>query len=123
MDFKTSKEKQIVAWFENKENFVQFKEISREDQEVVMTRLLSETFSKVTEEVEFDQNKVYPVNTLLVGSQPYKILGCQIQFNSILDQCIQFMHQIQSSKYESSMRLIELIKVSVKVLTSIPIGL
>ena len=84
-----------------------------------MTRLLSQTFSKETEEVEFDQNKSYPVNTLTVGAQAYKMLGCQIQFNSILDQCIQFMLQIESSKYESSMRLIELIKVSylLKVLT------
>lgn len=54
MDFKTSKEKQITAWFDSKENFVQFKEISRDDQEVVMSRLLSQTFSKETEEVEFD---------------------------------------------------------------------
>ena len=54
MDFKTSKEKQITAWFESKENFVQFKEISRDDQELVMSRLLSQTFSIETSEVEFD---------------------------------------------------------------------
>ena len=84
-----------------------------------MGRLISTTFASSSEEVEFDQNKSYPANTLTVGQQAYKMLGCQIRFNSILDQCIQFTLQIQSSKYESSLRLIELIKVSylLKVLT------
>ena len=85
MDFKSQKEQQIIAWFEHKENFSQFKDISKEDQEGVMSRLLSETFTKEVCEIE---NKGYPAQTLVVGGQAYKVFGCQVKFNSILDQAI-----------------------------------
>lgn len=68
MDFKQKKENQIKTHFEQNENFAQFKEIHREDQEMVVSRLISETFAIQTEEVEFDQNKAYPAQTLVVAN-------------------------------------------------------
>ena len=43
-----------MAYFAEKENFVQFKGIQREDQEMVISRLLSENFTLETEEFDFD---------------------------------------------------------------------
>jgi hypothetical protein len=44
----------MMAYIAEKENFTQFKDIQRKDQEIVMSRLLSETFTLETTEVEFD---------------------------------------------------------------------
>jgi hypothetical protein len=56
---------------DEKENYAQFKEVSKNDEEVVLARLMSETFSIDEEaspaktDIEFE-SKQYPVATLTV---------------------------------------------------------
>jgi hypothetical protein len=62
---------------DEKENYTQFKEIKKEDEELILARLLSDSFSleesvPTAESIEFPEgqtSKQYPVSTLTVSNQ------------------------------------------------------
>jgi hypothetical protein len=79
--------------------------------------LTSETFSLDNDDpisFESSNEKTYPANGLTINSMTYKIFGCQLEFNRILNDLIQlvvFKIPLKKVKYyEGCLVIIEFIK-------------